>query len=436
MESQEKYTQLMVNRIKILIFALFVSTNVFTTNAESFSVRFKKVIEQDDANKKRYETNVLLDNFVNELRSEKVIIDSTLSPLEVLIASDSTFTIFTLTSQFNDGSAQFDWIVYYNYHQLQGNKALRFTKKLNSADYRSAMPLKIVTTLQPYIVGYGTYQKIQFTDSLSNKNIVTVDDVLLQCSFYELAEKQSEDSLNDANKKIVRRLTPLISSIEYFDNSFAGFDKLGTIFSSDKKVKILTWNAITESGVNRYFGKIIRKDSKGKLYVTHLKETEVKMEGAANQNFTDKRWFGNNYYQIIDGKDSNKKPYYLLLGSRTNSEFSKCKVVEVLWFTSNGEVRFGNQLFDVGKISPKRLVYEYAFNTSMMLRYDEPSKMIVMDHLSPRNPEYKDDKRFYVPDFSYDGLKLVDGKWTLVPDIDLRNPAHKQVTRKPQSNKM
>ncbi len=242
--------------------------------------------------------------------------------------------------------------------------------------------------------------------------------------------------MNDANNKIIRRLTPLISSIEYFDNSFAGFDKLGTIFSSDKKVKILTWNAITESGVNRYFGKIIRKDSKGKLYVTHLKETEVKMEGAANQNFTDKRWFGNNYYQIIDGKDSNKKPYYLLLGSRTNSEFSKCKVVEVLWFTSNGEVRFGNQLFDVGKISPKRLVYEYAFNTSMMLRYDEPSKMIVMDHLSPRNPEYKDDKRFYVPDFSYDGLKLVDGKWTLVPDIDLRNPAHKQVTRKPQSNKM
>ena len=383
----------MVKKIKVLvsIFTLFISTNAIAVNGESFSTRYKKVMEQDDANSKRYETNILLDEFVDEIRTNKVIMDSTLSPLEVYFASDSTFTIFTLTSQFNDGSAQLDWIALYDYNQLRGNKAIRFTEKLNPTDYRSGMPLKIITALQPYSVGYSTYQKIRFTDSLSNNVILTVDDVLLQCSFYELAGKQSEDSLTNTNNKILRRITPLISSIENFDNHFEGFDKLGTLFSTDKNVKVLTWNGFNDSGENRYFGEVIRKDGKGKLNVTHLKETSVKMEGVANQNFNAKGWFGNNYYQIIDGKDSNKKPYYLLLGSRTNSEFSKCKVVEVLWFTSNGEVRFGNQLFDVGKIAPKRLVYEYAFNTSMMLRYGEQNKMIVMDHLSPRNPEYKDD---------------------------------------------
>jgi hypothetical protein len=58
----------------------------------------------------------------------------------------------------------------------------------------------------------------------------------------------------------------------------------------------------------------------------------------------------------------------------------------------------------------------------MMLRYDKNSEMIILDHLAPPSDLYKDNFRFYGPDFSYDGYVYEKGNWVLTKDIDVRNP--------------
>jgi len=58
-----------------------------------------------------------------------------------------------------------------------------------------------------------------------------------------------------------------------------------------------------------------------------------------------------------------------------------------------------------------------------MLRYDAKMKMIVMDNLSPSDSFFKNDFRYYGPDFSHNGFKFEKGKWVYHSDIDLRNPA-------------
>jgi hypothetical protein len=57
----------------------------------------------------------------------------------------------------------------------------------------------------------------------------------------------------------------------------------------------------------------------------------------------------------------------------------------------------------------------------MMLRYNERTEMIVMDHLSPIDPAYQDDRGNYGPDFSHDALEFQKGKWVLLENIELRN---------------
>jgi len=57
----------------------------------------------------------------------------------------------------------------------------------------------------------------------------------------------------------------------------------------------------------------------------------------------------------------------------------------------------------------------------MSLQWNEKMNMIIFDHLSPSKPSYTGNYQFYGPDFSYDGLEVVNGYWDLVEDIDIRN---------------
>ena len=80
-------------------------------------------------------------------------------------------------------------------------------------------------------------------------------------------------------------------------------------------------------------------------------------------------------------------------------------------------------VFDGDKDNPqaKRVIFEYTRQVSMNLNYDPSKSMIVFDHLAPPDPKLKGKFDLYGPDMSYDGYKLVNGRWKLQEDIDLKN---------------
>jgi hypothetical protein len=74
-----------------------------------------------------------------------------------------------------------------------------------------------------------------------------------------------------------------------------------------------------------------------------------------------------------------------------------------------------------GKIK-YRVIFEYAEDVMMTIRYSPEIKMIVFDHLSPIEPAFRNNPRYYAPDSSYDGFRFNKGTWEYIADIDARNP--------------
>ena len=136
------------------------------------------------------------------------------------------------------------------------------------------------------------------------------------------------------------------------------------------------------------------------------------------------------YYQTVV-KKAGKSVYYALLGIDLNDLFTCKRVIDVLYFDEQGMPHFGAPIFDNGKKKFSRVVFEYSAKATMTMRYNPESDMIVFDHLSPSEPQYSNDFRYYGPDFSYDGFKFEKGRWFLYSDLDMRNGERPKPKQKP-----
>src|SRR3546814_5133628 len=67
------------------------------------------------------------------------------------------------------------------------------------------------------------------------------------------------------------------------------------------------------------------------------------------------------------------------------------------------------------------VVFRYSSKASMMLDYLPEKKTIVFDHLVPMAEEQRGNYQFYVPDLSYDGYLLENGRWRLLENLELEN---------------
>ena len=56
----------------------------------------------------------------------------------------------------------------------------------------------------------------------------------------------------------------------------------------------------------------------------------------------------------------------------------------------------------------------------MSILFENENDRIVMDHLSPLQPAYKDNRQYYVPDLSFDALEFTKGIWYYKSDVDVK----------------
>ncbi|MBL4623749.1 MAG: hypothetical protein JKY42_01190 [Flavobacteriales bacterium] len=138
-----------------------------------------------------------------------------------------------------------------------------------------------------------------------------------------------------------------------------------------------------------------------------------------NRQLDHTNWYGALYSEIIVVKKKGKT-YYTLLGWDGNNEFTTKKIIEVLYFTSANNPKFGAQLFKLSKGSPRRIIFEYSEEATMSLKWEEKRKQIVFDHLSPSEEDLIGVRQYYVPDMSFDALELQKGTWVYIHDVDIR----------------
>ena len=222
------------------------------------------------------------------------------------------------------------------------------------------------------------------------------------------ANRMRSDSL--FTRTLVRALQTKNSFYYPFD-SVQGISKL---YAPDSAFRLFTWNINYDEYYSRQRGAIQMRTSDGSLKLFPLRDFSEFTDNAMDSIRTRTNWIGAVYYDVAE-TNYNGRNYYTLIGFDNFSAMSNKKWLEVLTFDERNEPVFGGKYFTFDKDSVKRAP-QYRFNLEYkkearaILKYDDDSKMIIVDHLISETDE-PDNKWTYVPDGDYEAFKWQNGKW-------------------------
>jgi hypothetical protein len=262
----------------------------------------------------------------------------------------------------------------------------------------------------------------QHSDGNKNKQIITDLQDSLQVLSYKMINDSIEPERYNANYKLIKTLVNALKTPNSFNYSFDSLKTISIQTSPDRLFRIFSWHVMNNDGSYRYYGTIQMNNPDGKLQMFPLVDYTPLIKNVTDTITTNDKWYGAQYYRIISVLNNVKTPYYVLLGWKGNTVNSTKKVIEILYF-KDGKAYFGMPVFDGDKEQPlkKRTVFEYDRRASMVLNFEPSNNTVVFDHLAPPDPKLKGKFELYGPDLSYDGYKLVNGRWKFVQDLELKN---------------
>lgn len=262
----------------------------------------------------------------------------------------------------------------------------------------------------------------QHSDSNKNKQTMLNLQDSLQILSYKMINDSIEPERYNANYKFIKTLVNTLKTPYSFNFSFDSLKTISIQSSPDKRFRIFSWHVMNNDGSYRYYGTIQMNNPDGKLQMFPLVDYTPAIKNSADTVTTPDKWYGAQYYRIISVLNNVQIPYYVLLGWKGNTIRSTKKVIEILYF-KDGIAYFGMPVFDGDKEQPnkKRAIFEYDRRASMVLNYEPSISTVVFDHLAPPDPKLKGRFELYGPDFSYDGYRLVNGRWKFVQDLELKN---------------
>jgi hypothetical protein len=259
------------------------------------------------------------------------------------------------------------------------------------------------------------------TGQVINTQLLKTENILKEY-FTELYKSENDRSSDSLNILILRTFSEVLKNPESFSYQWDSLTMIGKVHSTDQKLNVYTWYVKQAKGNYLYYG-FIQNNSGGNkkpdIKVYSLTDKSKGMKNPEMQSLSADNWLGCVYFSsyFFSYKRVN---YYTLLGYAFNNDFSNKKIIEVLTFNKEGDPLFGGD-FQLDLQNVKRVILEYSAQVVATIKYDEKLQMIVTDHLSPFEPMFSGNYRFYGPDGSYDGYKFQKGTFVLQKDIDARN---------------
>lgn len=244
-------------------------------------------------------------------------------------------------------------------------------------------------------------------------NIANIGRAILESQSYE-DRYASHLAFKDSLKQLISTERGFSEEIENLSNSLR-------IAPEDESFCIYTW-AVPDKDYNYSFHGLLAVKNKEEILIYDLLAEEYPPSNVEYKKLKPNKWYPTLYYGIKSVKFEGKTHHTLLGYSPSNTV--QQKVIEVLYFDNAKRPLFGAPIFYFDEIEdmvykrkPKRIILKYSPDISASVRWNEDDKMIVMDHLVPRDPKLKGVYQYYGIDFSYDGLKWSKEGWRLVEDI-------------------
>jgi len=261
----------------------------------------------------------------------------------------------------------------------------------------------------------------------SAQKIPAADKKILQAkedSLKNLAATIILDSLTAGRMRADSQFTKtLIRALKVKNSFFYPFDSVqgvSKLYSPDSTFRIFTWNISFDDYYSRQRGAIQMRTADGSLQLIPLRDFSEFTTNAMDSVRNKTNWIGAVYYDIVKTA-YNGKNYYTLIGFDNNSVMSNKKWIEVLTFDQKNEPVFGGAYFSFEKDSVKkptqfRYCLEYKKEARAVLKYDDETKLIIVDHLISETDE-PENKWTYVPDGDYEAFKWQNGKWVHIDKL-------------------
>ncbi len=236
--------------------------------------------------------------------------------------------------------------------------------------------------------------------------------------YLSIMQTDVDDERLKRNQLFLDNLRQSLYTAGAFEHPFSGLN-MCTKTSPDKSFRLFNWNVPMRNGAERYFCLVMRwNKSKKMATVLQLEDLSEEIDKPETKTLNPQKWYGALYYDIVPFKKGGKK-HYLLLGWDGYSNIMNRKMVDVMSFTSKS-IKFGAPVFKLNKTTQRRLIYSYAEDLTMTLKYQEKNKRFVLDHLAPKNPTLEGQFQFYMPDASFDAFNFKKGKWILEKNINFQ----------------
>jgi hypothetical protein len=225
----------------------------------------------------------------------------------------------------------------------------------------------------------------------------------------------------NANAEFIKTLVKSLKVPHSFNFPFDSVKSFTVLNAPDNRFRIITWHIQYDDGSYRYYG-TVQINTGDKLLMYPMEDYSPLIKNPEDTVTNCARWYGAQYYKIIPVY-TEQNPYYVLLGWKGNTVKTTKKVIETISFDRNGVPVFGHGVFDGNGKTRKRVVFEYARQVSLLLKYEADEHLIAFDHLEPPDKKQKGKMDTYGPDLTYDGYRFKNGRWEFAANLDLRNKA-------------
>jgi len=396
-----------------LFLTLLLSINVIAQEKKQWVTLLDSMPNEQDFNKKKFQLNQIADDISQQWKQTSIEdIQSLSNKISIAKSEDGKIGVIVFWGITYANTLQIDWLVKEDFTGT--GKIWHFKNELK------VKPSKTYPKLFTSMVDdkINDLYNLKITNHSGKVYISTVD-ILANCWFENLFIQESDAAKDSINSILLTRLNKLWKNPVLFESELTGLNRMKTILSDDKKVKISTYNIEKEGFKHEFYGAVLTK-TQGAVQVYNLNDASDDIRSPERASLNEKKWYGAIYLDIIEAKIKDKT-YYTLLGYKGHDEFVKTRLLDVL-IIQNNRLRFGAPVFKVDRLTRNRMIYKYSAGATMMMRYDDKMKMIVMDNLEPTESFYRGVYRFYGPDFSYNGFKFQKGHWEFIDQIDLRNP--------------
>ena len=256
----------------------------------------------------------------------------------------------------------------------------------------------------------------QSAESLANNALIQQEQLVANI-IQKISQSDDPAVRNTYNDSLISELEFFMDMESAMNYDFQKLDGISILSTKSKHIIVMTWELANELDDLRYYGLITLKDYEDEKLVYVLRDSSSTLKSTEHTSLSSNRWYGAIYYDVQEVK-TKEDVYYVLLGINRSKNLVKERIIETVSIT--GEPLFGKEVFDFSlMVKKKRLVYPHAANTDMSISFAEEG-LIVMDHLSPSKPVYEGKFEYYVPDLSFDALRLKKGIWTYEKDYDAK----------------